>query len=96
MATFWGPLAQNPNVIVGSVVAIKGAKVSDYGGKSLNVSESQCHVEFNPKGLKKTKELLQYYEQNGTKSKFESITQLGGRGGDQNVNTASLPYCSIS
>lgn len=40
MATLWGPLASSENVEIGKVMAIKGAKVSDYGGKSLNISES--------------------------------------------------------
>jgi hypothetical protein len=29
-------------------------------------------------------------------SKFESMTQLGSRGNEQNLNMNSLPYCSIS
>lgn len=40
MATLWGPLASSEKVEVGRVMAVKGAKVSDYGGKSLNISES--------------------------------------------------------
>lgn len=51
MATLWGDLAKNEKVQIGTVMAIKGAKVSDYGGKSLNISDSQCHIEFNPKSV---------------------------------------------
>lgn len=40
MATLWGPLASSEEIEIGKVIAIKGAKVSDYGGKSLNISES--------------------------------------------------------
>ena len=36
-ATFWGELG-NLDLQVGQILAIKGAKVSDYGGKSLNIS----------------------------------------------------------
>lgn len=54
MATLWGPLASSEKIEIGTVLAVKGAKVSDYGGKSLNISESQCHIEFNPKKIKRT------------------------------------------
>lgn len=40
MATLWGPLASSDKIQIGTVLAVKGAKVSDYGGKSLNISES--------------------------------------------------------
>lgn len=40
MATLWGDLANNENIQIGTVMACKGAKVSEYGGKSLNMSES--------------------------------------------------------
>jgi ssDNA-binding replication factor A large subunit len=40
MATLWGPLASSENIEIGKVMAVKGAKCSDYGGKSLNISES--------------------------------------------------------
>lgn len=49
MATLWGGLASDARVVPGAVLAIKGAKVSDYGGKSLNVSQEQCTMEFDPK-----------------------------------------------
>ena len=47
MATFWGDVAQMAGLEIGSVIAIKGAKVSEYGGKSLNVS-SDSTLELNP------------------------------------------------
>ena len=48
MVTLWGNLANDDRIQVGTVIAIKGAKVSDYGGKSLNVSTEACVVEFDP------------------------------------------------
>lgn len=48
MATLWGDLAHSEKVQVGTVIACKGASVSEYGGKSLNISENRCHIEFNP------------------------------------------------
>lgn len=50
-ATLWGTLASNENVQVGTVMAVKGASVSDYGGRSLNISEDRCHIEYNPSKL---------------------------------------------
>lgn len=49
MATFWGDVAKDEGLKEGVIVAIKGAKVSDYGGKSLNVS-SESSIEYDPKG----------------------------------------------
>jgi len=40
--TFWGPMAENLKVQEGQVVAIKGAKVSDFNGKSLNCGEEHA------------------------------------------------------
>lgn len=39
LTTFWGEVAQI-DFEVGEVIAIKGAKVSTYGGKSLNIDQS--------------------------------------------------------
>lgn len=39
MATLWGEAATDRTFAPGLVIACKGAKVSDYGGKSLNVSK---------------------------------------------------------
>jgi replication factor A1 len=36
-ATVWGDQSLRGDLEVGAVLAIKGAKVSDYGGKSLNL-----------------------------------------------------------
>ena len=47
MATFWGDVAQMDGLEIGNILAIKGAKVSEYGGKSLNVS-SDSTLELNP------------------------------------------------
>ena len=41
MATLWAELA-NQDYQVGEILVIKGAKISEYGGKSLNVDASQA------------------------------------------------------
>ena len=33
---------------IGNVLAVKGAKVSDYGGKSLNIRNETATIELNP------------------------------------------------
>jgi replication factor A1 len=38
--TFWGECGDREDITVGSIVAIKGAKVSDYGGVSLNCDDN--------------------------------------------------------
>ena len=30
------------------IIAVKGARVSDYNGKSLNASDEACQIIFNP------------------------------------------------
>jgi len=36
--TFWREAANDPALQIGTIIAIKGAKISSYGGVSLNVS----------------------------------------------------------
>ena len=47
MATFWGEVGHMNGLEIGNILAIKGAKVSEYGGKSLNVSNDST-FEVNP------------------------------------------------
>lgn len=54
MATLWGELAKDSDIQPGTVIAVKGAKVSDFGGKSLNISKDTCTMEFDPKDQEKT------------------------------------------
>ena len=42
--TFWREAAHDKNLFVGSIIAIKGAKVSNYGGVSINVSYEHAHI----------------------------------------------------
>lgn len=61
-ACCWGTLACNETLQEGVVIAIKGAKVSDYGGKSLNISEDACAIEYDPKLEPRTHELADWWE----------------------------------
>lgn len=42
-ATFWGDMSELP-LVEGRVIGIKGAKVSEYGGKSLNLSSDHADI----------------------------------------------------
>ena len=45
--TLWGAKAEDPEITQGVILSIKGAKISDYGGKSLTLS-AQSGLEKNP------------------------------------------------
>jgi len=45
----WGPsFCDNINPDVGNILAIKGARVTEYGGRSLNVADDHATVYINP------------------------------------------------
>lgn len=46
--SLWGGLAKRDEYREGDVVALKGARVSDYGGKSLNSGDEHGHMFVNP------------------------------------------------
>ena len=73
MATFWGEVASHQGIKEGEIVAIKGAKLSDYGGKSLNVS-SENTIELSPTGQKKYDVIKSWYEQG---KEIKQLTQIG-------------------
>lgn len=63
-ATLWGEVAQMNGLEVGTILAIKGAKVSDYGGKSLNIS-NDCTIEMDPEDQPRYHELYKWYNGGG-------------------------------
>ena len=48
-ATLWGSIASDENFEIGNVLVAKGAKVSNYGGKSISLSNDHVKYEINPK-----------------------------------------------
>jgi len=42
--TFWGDMAKKLNFSKGTIVALKGIKVGEYNGRSLNVSEENYYT----------------------------------------------------
>lgn len=72
---------------VGTILAIKGAKVSDYGGKSLNIS-NDCTIEMDPEDQPRYHELYKWYNGGGKTQEIQALTQIGEGG----INASSLPY----
>ena len=59
--TLWGDLSTGFKVKEGDVVVVKGARISDYGGKSLNAAKDHASLHVNlplPRG----QAILQWYE----------------------------------
>jgi len=58
--TLWGNNASKLCYELGSVLAIKGAKISDYGGKSLNAGDEHSQLSINPDN-KRAHELKEWF-----------------------------------
>lgn len=60
----WGNLANLFDLQVGQVLAVKNAKVSDFGGKSLNSGDDHSLLYIEP-DHPRTLELQKWYAANG-------------------------------
>lgn len=90
--TLWGATAEKFDSPIGSVVAIKGAKVSDWGGRTLSLGFSST-IEINP-DLQKAHELRGWYEEIGHGTSFQQFERgAGGNGGAGGGN--ALGYKTI-
>lgn len=69
----WNQLAVDFNLPEGSVVAVKGVRVSDFGGKSLTMGFSSTLVP-NPE-IPEAYELKGWYDTKGRDTKFTSLHQ---------------------
>jgi hypothetical protein len=88
-ATLWGGAASQ-ELQVGDILACKAARVSDYGGKSLNLGEDNI---VNPAGEPRSEALMAWYKDrtsNGQALETEKLTQTG----DGGVN-AALPIVLV-
>lgn len=54
-------------------MALKGARVSDYGGKSLNSGDEHSNMFIDPKN-KRTDALKSWYEKSGASKQFNSVS----------------------
>ncbi len=59
--TLWGNNATKLVYAEGRVLAIKGARVSDYGGKSLNAGDEHSQVFLDPVGDLRCEKLYKWY-----------------------------------
>lgn len=46
--TLWGEICEKTQVRLGDIIALSGARVSEYGGKSLNVAHDHADLVVNP------------------------------------------------
>uniref|UniRef100_A0A8C5BCA6 Replication protein A subunit n=1 Tax=Gadus morhua TaxID=8049 RepID=A0A8C5BCA6_GADMO len=77
--TLWGEEAENFDGSAQPIVAIKGAKLSDFGGRSLSASFSST-VMINP-DLPEAFKLRGWYDKEGHAVEGQSLTEARGSGG---------------
>ncbi|XP_077579422.1 replication protein A 70 kDa DNA-binding subunit isoform X2 [Stigmatopora nigra] len=86
--TLWGEEAEQFDPASQPVVAIKGAKVSDFGGRSLSASFSSTLM-INP-DIPQAYKLRGWYDKEGHNMEGESLTELRSGGGVGNTNWKTL------
>ncbi|PRP80659.1 replication protein A 70 kDa DNA-binding subunit [Planoprotostelium fungivorum] len=99
--TLWDDKADNPgwNENETPVLAIKGAKVSEFGGRSLNVGKN-TRVEVNP-NISETSRLRQWFEsqggrvEGGVNLSNSRSTAGGGGGGDLRGDFKKTTFASM-
>lgn len=71
--TIWGPTAQNFDAALETVIAFKGVKVSDFGGRSLSLLSSGS-MNLNP-DIDEAHKLKGWYDAQGRNDQFTSHQQ---------------------
>ncbi|GAA5868477.1 hypothetical protein JCM8547_006286 [Rhodosporidiobolus lusitaniae] len=77
--TLWGRQAESWNEMDSGIVALKGVKVGDFGGRSLSLSGSSTLV-VDP-DVPEAHELRGWYDTQGITTSFASFSSAGGSGG---------------
>ncbi|PAA58299.1 hypothetical protein BOX15_Mlig021815g1, partial [Macrostomum lignano] len=77
--TLWGDEAVKFNGEKKPVVAVKGAKVSDFGGRSLSSTTNSCFL-INP-SMPEADRLRDWYHMEGQQMQFDTFRGDGGAGG---------------
>lgn len=80
----WGGLANMFDLQVGQVLAVRGARVSDYGGKSLNCGDDHAMIFIEP-DHQRTIDLQRWYAAGGD-SNLQSLSGGLGEGGPRADN----------
>uniref|UniRef100_A0A3Q2X9B8 Replication protein A subunit n=1 Tax=Haplochromis burtoni TaxID=8153 RepID=A0A3Q2X9B8_HAPBU len=86
--TLWGEEAEKFDGSSQPVVAIKGAKLSDFGGRSLSASFSSTLM-INP-DIPEAYKLRGWYDKEGHAMDGQSLTEVKGGSGGGNTNWKSL------
>ncbi|XP_072044215.1 replication protein A 70 kDa DNA-binding subunit-like isoform X2 [Amphiura filiformis] len=86
--TLWGKEAEDFNHPDNPILAVKGARVSDFGGRSLSVLQSSL-MEVNP-DIPKAHQLKGWYDNEGCHQDAQSISDQRGGGGGGGTNWLSL------
>lgn len=49
VVTLWGEMStKNQGIIAGDIIAVKGGRISDFGGKTLNAADDHATLIMNP------------------------------------------------
>lgn len=86
--TLWGEEAEKFDGAGQPIVAIKGAKLSDFGGRSLSASFSSTLM-VNP-DIPEAYKLRGWYDKEGHAMDGQSLTEMRGGGGGGSTNWKSL------
>jgi len=86
-ATLWGDDAEKFDEHVGKnpVLALKGARVSEFGGRSLSILNS-TNMRVNPMEVKEAYNLRGWYDNVGKNSNIESLSGQRSEGGAMGSN----------
>ncbi|KAJ7377288.1 single-stranded DNA binding [Desmophyllum pertusum] len=90
-ATLWGDDAEKFDEHVGKnpVLALKGVKVSEFGGRSLSILNS-TNMRVNPTEVKEAHNLVGWYENVGKNSTIESLSGNRSEGGAMGADYKTL------
>ena len=88
--TIWGKAATSFNEMLGTVIAFKGAKVSDFGGRSLSLLSSGSMI-ISP-DITEGHILRAWFDIDGRTTKYETHANLAGVGaaGGRNDQTVTI------
>ncbi|PIK46206.1 putative replication protein A 70 kDa DNA-binding subunit [Apostichopus japonicus] len=82
--TLWGKEAEGFDASVHPVVAVKGARLSSFGGRSLSVLMSSI-FQINP-DIPRAHALKGWYDSEGCRQELQSISESRGMGGGGSTN----------
>lgn len=94
-ATLWGECSGAHDIQIGHVMAVKGAKLSDYGGVSLNIDDNSSHIEINPMKIERANVLMKWYQKQAAAGNGAIATESLTHRGEGGVNLNQLPFSFI-